>query len=112
MIAYKNISFSAKTFYGVKFEPGETKGVPGYINSPYMIRTFDVPDTCDAPDKIDTPVVSDTVDTPASVDLFDVVAPVSTRGRRKKSSEPEKDSVAENTETQINQSEEETSNGN
>ena len=29
MITYKNISYSAKTFYGVKFNPGETKEVPG-----------------------------------------------------------------------------------
>lgn len=41
MIYYKNISFSTKTFYGVKFNPGETKGVPGYINNAGMFRVKD-----------------------------------------------------------------------
>ena len=41
MITYKNISFSAKTFYGVEFKPGETKSVPGYINCRGMVRVFD-----------------------------------------------------------------------
>jgi hypothetical protein len=40
MINYKNVSYSAKTFYGVKFEPGEIHPVPGYINDPSMIRIF------------------------------------------------------------------------
>jgi len=40
MITYKNISYSAKTFYGVKFGSGEIKQVPGYINDPSMIRIF------------------------------------------------------------------------
>lgn len=30
---YKNNSVVAKTFYGVTFQPGEVKEVPGYINS-------------------------------------------------------------------------------
>lgn len=34
---YTNISCSVKTFYGVEFKPGETKEVPGYINSSVMI---------------------------------------------------------------------------
>ena len=34
---YKNISHSVKTFYGVTFQPGETKEVPGYINNNTMI---------------------------------------------------------------------------
>ena len=34
---YKNISNSAKTFYGVTFKPGETKEVNGYINHNRMI---------------------------------------------------------------------------
>lgn len=38
MIYYKNISFTTKTFYGVKFNPGETHGVPGYITNSNMIR--------------------------------------------------------------------------
>ena len=29
---YKNISNSARTFYGVSFKPGEVKDVKGYIN--------------------------------------------------------------------------------
>lgn len=29
---YKNISSATKTFYGVTFNPGEIKEVPGYIN--------------------------------------------------------------------------------
>ena len=29
---YKNNSFVAKTFYGVTFQPGEIKDVPGYVN--------------------------------------------------------------------------------
>ena len=99
MIQYKNISFSAKTFYGVKFEPGEIKEVPGYINDPRMIRIFDIskkvvkkPEPVESVDAIETPKVE-------------------TRGRRKKSSEPEKVSVAETQEVKIT-SEEETSDGN
>lgn len=34
---YKNISFLPRTFYGVEFQPGETKEVSKYINSKYMI---------------------------------------------------------------------------
>ena len=90
MVTYKNISVSAKTFYGVKFEPGDVKEVPGYINSPSMIRIFGIKPTPE--DKEPT-----------------YKAP---RGRKPKSSEPEKGLFAEITETQINQSEEETSNGN
>ena len=40
---YKNISCSAKTFYGVEFKPGEIKEVPGYINHPKMIVTTSLP---------------------------------------------------------------------
>jgi len=29
---YKNMSIATKTFYGVTFNPGEIKEVPGYIN--------------------------------------------------------------------------------
>ena len=32
-MVYRNNSVVAKTFYGVTFQPGETKEVPGYINS-------------------------------------------------------------------------------
>lgn len=34
---YKNTSYTEKTFYGVKFKPGETKEVDGIINSKCMI---------------------------------------------------------------------------
>lgn len=34
---YKNISTSAKTFYGVTFKPGDIKEVDGYINHRFMI---------------------------------------------------------------------------
>lgn len=95
MIQYKNISFSAKTFYGVRFEPGEIKSVPGYINSRGMVRILD----SESKSKSDKPRFSDDP------------TRVSTRGRKKKSSEPEKDSVAENTEIKI-ETQEETTNGN
>ena len=94
MITYKNISFSAKTFYGVRFEPGEVKDVPGYINSPSMIRVFK-PTTKVKPNQMP---LSET-------------SMVSKRGRKPKSTEPEKDLVAEIPENTKN-SEEETSNGN
>lgn len=38
MIKYKNISSYPLTFYGVTFNPNETKEVPGYINHIKMIR--------------------------------------------------------------------------
>lgn len=93
MITYKNISSSAKTFYGVKFEPGDVKSVPGYINNQGMVRIFGV-----APDLNKKPI-------------YEVPSAEHTRGRKKKSTEPEKDSLAE-TETIIDTIEEETSNGN
>ena len=34
---YKNISTCRKQFYGVAFNPGETKEVPGYVNDAKMI---------------------------------------------------------------------------
>lgn len=36
---YKNVSYTAKTFYGVTFEPGETKKVDGIINNRWMVPT-------------------------------------------------------------------------
>ena len=96
MIQYKNISYSAKTFYGVEFAPGEIKSVPGYINSPSMVRVFRKQKSKPAPEKIQ---------------LFDDPAQVSHRGRKKKSNEPERVSLAE-TDTKTIISEEETSNGN
>lgn len=41
---YKNTSYSAKTFYGVTFGPGEIKEVEGIINNRWMIPAND-PDT-------------------------------------------------------------------
>lgn len=43
MIAYKNISNSPKTFYGVTFNPNDIKEVPGYINHIKMVRVFKKP---------------------------------------------------------------------
>lgn len=40
---YLNASKSVKTFYGVKFNPGESHDVPGYINVPGFIRVADLP---------------------------------------------------------------------
>ena len=101
MITYKNISFSAKTFYGVKFEPGEIKSVPGYINCQGMVRV---------PNVIQPEPVQEVPEEPKQEVVSEEPTPVVTRGRKKKSSEPEKSSVAENTEITILQ--EEISNGN
>ena len=38
MIKYKNISSFPLAFYGVTFNPNETKEVPGFINHVKMIR--------------------------------------------------------------------------
>jgi hypothetical protein len=89
MITYKNISYSAKTFYGVEFRPGEVKSVPGYINDSGMVRVFTV-------QKPKAPTV--------------IIEPVPRK--KKKSTEPEKVEVAETQENKIETSEEETSNGN
>jgi hypothetical protein len=92
MITYKNISFSAKTFYGVKFEPGETKSVSGYINDSGMVRVFGI-----KPISNKTKIYSEPIPEPVR--------------RRKKSNNAEKASVAETTENKI-ETQEETSNGN
>ena len=34
---YKNTSYTAKTFYGVTFKPGEVKEVKGVINNKFMV---------------------------------------------------------------------------
>ncbi len=34
---YKNVSYTVKTFYGVKFNPGDTKEVNGVINDKWMV---------------------------------------------------------------------------
>lgn len=95
MITYKNISFSAKTFYGTRFEPGETKAVPGYITCPSMVRVY-------PSGKAQEPK-------PKTTYMFDESAHVSHRGKRKQSNEPKKDSLAETT---LETVEEETTNGN
>lgn len=41
---YKNTSYSAKTFYGVTFGPGETKEVDGMINNRWLVHV-EGPDT-------------------------------------------------------------------
>ena len=38
---YKNVSYSAKTFHGVTFQPGEIKEVSEYINDVFMVRVKD-----------------------------------------------------------------------
>ena len=35
---YKNTSYATKTFYGIKFKPGEEHEVPGHINDPKFMR--------------------------------------------------------------------------
>ena len=40
---YLNTSKSVNTFYGVKFNPGDSHDVPGYINVPGFIRVADLP---------------------------------------------------------------------
>ena len=95
MIKYQNISLSAKTFYGVRFEPGEIKSVPGYINCRNMVRIFEQ----SKPDRIKLRISDEPMVTPSK------------RGR-KKSSETEKVLTAE-TETNLETiSKEETTNGN
>lgn len=95
MITYKNISFSAKTFYGTRFEPGEIKTVPGFITCPSMVRVYPAGETSEP--------------APKTQYSLSEAAPISTRGRKRKSTEPEKVEVAETT---IETVEEETTNGN
>ena len=55
---YKNNSFVTKTFYGVTFQPGEVKEVPGYINN----KSFDIvaaPNTPQEPPKVEQPTKSE-----------------------------------------------------
>lgn len=102
MIQYKNISYSAKTFYGVKFEPGEIKEVPGYINDAKMVRVQGKLAKTFKPTVQNTKVVNESDST-----RFE------TRGRKKKSNDTEKDSFAEATEIKLETiTQEETSNGN
>ena len=118
MITYKNISYSAKTFYGVKFNPGETKSVPGYINHKGMVRIFGSPNlgmTDISKAKVEE-VEQKPEQKPESepITLFEEPKPskVETRGRKKKSTEPEKDSFAENKEIKLETTQEDTTDGN
>ena len=109
MVYYKNISNSAKTFYGVRFESGDIKGVKGYINDPFMIRIFDpvIPEPV-----IPEPVLEvrpESIDNP--IDIVSKEQPAPTSKKRKKSNESEKDLIAEKQEIKIT-SEEETTDGN
>lgn len=42
---YKNLSGMTSTFYGVTFNPGDTKCVPGIINAPNFIPVAKLPET-------------------------------------------------------------------
>lgn len=42
---YKNLSGMTSTFYGVTFNPGDTKCVPGVINAPNFIPVAKLPET-------------------------------------------------------------------
>lgn len=46
---YKNTSIFAKTFYGVTFNPGEIKEVPGPIHHAKFIRLCEMPKPVAAP---------------------------------------------------------------
>lgn len=43
MIAYKNVGYTEKTFYGVTFKPGDIKEVPGHINHYKFVQVNSVP---------------------------------------------------------------------
>lgn len=61
---YKNNSFVAKTFYGVTFQPGEIKDVPGYINNKYF-DVVDAPKPKEPPKRVEISTKSTTpTDTP------------------------------------------------
>lgn len=68
---YCNRSYTAKTFYGVTFKPGEVHSVPGYIDNPKFIRVPDsTPETSDKLVKpiSKTPVVEDKKQKPATLE--------------------------------------------
>lgn len=54
---YKNIGIAPKTFYGVTFNPGEIRNVPGFINCSSFIR---MPDSAEVPTSRDAVVVANT----------------------------------------------------
>lgn len=39
---YKNTSRTTMTFYGIVFQPGDVKEVPGYINHPKFVCSDDL----------------------------------------------------------------------
>lgn len=41
-MVYKNLSRTAMTFYGIIFNPGDVKEVPGYINHPKFVCSNDL----------------------------------------------------------------------
>ena len=49
---YMNASITSKTFYGVTFQPGESKDVPGYINDISMVRVPEIAESNVAPKQI------------------------------------------------------------
>jgi len=77
---YRNHSTVAKTFYGVTFQPGEIKEVPGYINN----KSFDI---VDAPKPKEPPK---SVEQPTKSDLPKEPKP---DGRRKRKTQEPKDSI-------------------
>ena len=56
MMTYRNTGILAKTFYGVTFNPGESKNVPGYINDPsFVISSVEHIEQNNKEDKTDKP---------------------------------------------------------
>lgn len=56
MMTYRNTGILAKTFYGVTFNPRESKNVPGYINDPsFVISSVEHIEQNNKEDKVDKP---------------------------------------------------------
>lgn len=56
MMTYRNTGILTKTFYGVTFNPGESKNVPGYINDPsFVISSVEHIEQNNKEDKIEKP---------------------------------------------------------
>lgn len=51
MFTYKNTSRNTRKFYGVIFNPGDVKSVPGYINDPKFIRVSNSSAVTQKPEK-------------------------------------------------------------
>lgn len=57
MRAYKNTGIITKTFYGVTFNPGESKCVEGFINDPsFIIVSAELSTSNIKGDKVEKPV--------------------------------------------------------